>query len=81
MDEKLADEMRDLIKATEVQHGLTTTGNISPRVYLVGQALLALLPKVPMGEDLSDVAKAAVDIADATLDAMAWPSGKPEGKR
>lgn len=60
-------------------------GSISPRVYLVGQVLTGLLAQTkPHGYSLDEISAMgglAIDIADATLDAMMWPSGKPEEKR
>jgi hypothetical protein len=59
--------------------------SISPRVYLVGQVLAELIaqtrPHKYDPEEISEVASLAVDIADAALDAMTWPNGKPEEKR
>jgi len=60
--------------------------SISPRVYLAGQALAAMIPMI-RNEDWHSkevfklFGQVAVGIADATLDAMTWPNGKPEEKR
>lgn len=60
--------------------------SIGPRVYLVGQVLAAMIPMIRNedwnnGEVFKSFGRIAVRIADATLDAMTWPNGKPEEKR
>lgn len=86
MDEKFAEEIQDLIKAAEAERRLTAVGNIGPRVYLVGQVLGAMIPMI-RNEDrhtkevFEMFGRVAVRIADAALDAMTWPNGKPGEKR
>ena len=73
------------IQQNQKATAMATHGGISPRGYLVGQALAGLIAQTgPHGyslDEISTMGGLAIDIADATLDAMTWPNGKPEEKR
>jgi len=56
-------------------------GSFGPRVYLVGQILPVLIQGQLTGTDSDMSQEEVIDIAirwaDATLERMQWPDGKP----